>query len=186
MYRPENQQFIYRLTAPAPPQGGHGGVFAGYKYYPIQTGNGFLDILKGVFKFLAPIGLSAAGGMLRGLAEKRDQGATWKDAAKAGLRAAGGDAVRSFGNQVEKNPRLKAMSDDLGHRIADAVKEEREQKQQSGSGKRRAKKRKQGGGGGGGGGVKRQRRSAPTVYKRRTVGSRGPTRFPAAAADANF
>ena len=97
MYRPENQQFVYRLTTPAP-QGGHGGVFAGYKYYPIQTGNGFLDILKGVFKFLAPVGLRAAGGMLRGLAEKRDQGATWKDAAKAGLRAAGGDAVRSFGN----------------------------------------------------------------------------------------
>jgi len=174
MYRPENQQFVYRLTTPAP-QGGHGGVFSGYKYYPIQTGNGFLDILKGIFKFLAPVGLSAAGGMLRGLAEKRDQGATWKDAAKAGLRAAGGDAVRSFGNQVEKNPRLKAMSDDLGHRIADAVQEEREQKQkqQTGSGRRGAKKRKQGGGGGVA--TKRQRR-APTVYKR-TVG-RGPVRFP--------
>ena len=95
------------------PQEGHGGVFAAYKYYPIQTANGFLDILKGVFKFLAPIRMSAPGGMVRGLAEKRDQGATWKDAAKAGLRAAGGDPVRSFGNQVGKNPRLKAMSDDL-------------------------------------------------------------------------
>ena len=111
--------------------------------------------------------------MLRGLVEKGEQGATWKDAAKAGLRAAGGDAVRSFGNQVEKNPRLIAMSDDLGHRIADAVKEEREQKQQTGSGRRRTKKRKQGGGGGA---SKRQRR-APTVYKR----SVGPVRLPTSA-----
>ena len=95
-----------------------------------------------------------------------------KDAAKAGLRAAGGDAARSFGNQVEKNPRLKAMSDDLGNRIAAAVKEEREQKQ-TGSGKRYATKRKRSGGGGVA--SKRQRR-APTVYKR-TVG-RGPVRFP--------
>ena len=111
--------------------------------------------------------------MLRGLAEKRDQGATWKDAAKAGLRAAGGDAVRSLGNQVEKNPRLKAMSDDLGNRIAAAVKEERKK---TGSGKRRAKKRQRGAGRSVGG---KRTGSAPRVYKR-AVG-RGPKRFPVAA-----
>ena len=61
MFRPELQTFLFSRVPNTWPvvQIGGAGPFIGYKYYPLQRWNGFLDLLKGAAKFLATIAFSA-------------------------------------------------------------------------------------------------------------------------------
>ena len=162
MFRPELQTFLYSRVPNTRPvvQIGGAGPFIGYKYYPLQRGNGFLDLLKGAAKFLAPIAFSAGGTMLTELGKQREAGSGWKQSLVEGAKSAAGSGLMTLGKQMEKRkaeqegkeppapgtPRW-AAGGPFWKRIPP---EEREQQQQECSGR---KKRKRG----------KKRKSASTV-----------------------
>jgi len=104
MYRPELQTFLFSRVPNTRPivQIGGAGPFIGYKYYPLQRGNGFLDILKGAAKFLAPIAFSAGGTMLTELGKQREAGSGWKQSLVEGAKSAAGSGLMTLGKQMEK------------------------------------------------------------------------------------
>ena len=89
----------------------HGGsipVFRGSRYY--QEGAGIGDILRGIFRFIAPVavrGLSSfAGNTLRA----HEAGASLADAAKAAIAPALGDAMNgAFPRQAGSGPAMSSL-----------------------------------------------------------------------------
>lgn len=69
-------------------------VYAGYRYHPVQYGNGFLDILKSIGRFILPIFAGSAGNFLSGVSQRTNEGQSIAEAAKGSLKQAaltGGD-----------------------------------------------------------------------------------------------
>jgi len=100
--------FVYPLR-PLPPRlqkGGSLSIYAGQRHYPYhiyQTGNGFLDVLKGIGRFLLPIITSSAGSFLSNAARRYNkEGKSIKEAAKESLRDAGAAGVEALGHQIQK------------------------------------------------------------------------------------
>jgi len=100
--------FVYPLR-PLPPRlqkGGSLSIYAGQRHYPYhiyQTGNGFLDVLKGIGRFLLPIITSSAGSFLSNTARRYNkEGKSIKEAAKESLRDAGAAGVQALGHQIQK------------------------------------------------------------------------------------
>ena len=78
-------------------------IFAGTSHYPyqqLQYGNGFFDVLKAIFKILAPIGATAAGSFISNTAQKYKEGQDFGDAAKASLKDVGGDTAMAIGKKL--------------------------------------------------------------------------------------
>ena len=134
--------FVYPLRPLPPPQkGGSLSIYAGQRYYPYhvyQTGNGFLDVLKGIGRFLFPIITSSAGSFISNATRRyNEEGKSIKDAAKESLRDAGAAGVEALGRQIQKGK---------GHRRRSKrifFKSEQHKKKKSGSkrGRRVYKKR---------------------------------------------
>ena len=96
-------------------RGGDFPVFQGARY--VQYGNGFGDILRGIFRHVLPVVARGAANFLGGLVSNRDQGANWSAAAKSAILPTA-------------NAMLSQTADQMN------------QAQQRGSGKRRKKHRK--------------------------------------------
>jgi len=69
---------------------------------PLPKGNGFLDLLKGAAKFLAPIAFSAGGSMLTELGKQREVGSGWKKSLVEDAKTAAGSGLMTLGKQMEK------------------------------------------------------------------------------------
>ena len=100
--------FVYPLRPlpPHPQKGGSLSIYAGQRHYPYhvyQTGNGFLDVLKGIGRFLFPIITSSAGSFISNAARRyNEEGKSIKEAAKSSLRDAGAAGVEALGRQIQK------------------------------------------------------------------------------------
>jgi len=99
--------FVYPLRPLPPPQkGGSLSIYAGQRYYPYhvyQTGNGFLDVLKGIGRFLFPIITSSAGSFISNAARRyNEEGKSIKEAAKESLRDAGAAGIEALGRQIQQ------------------------------------------------------------------------------------
>jgi len=98
--------FVYPLRPLPPQKGGSLSIYAGQRHYPYhvyQTGNGFLDVLKGIGRFLFPIITSSAGSFISNAARRyNEEGKSIKDAAKESLRDAGAAGVEALGRQIQK------------------------------------------------------------------------------------
>jgi hypothetical protein len=64
-------------------------VFTGYRFQAPQYGNGFLDILKSIGKFILPIFASGAGSFFSGVSNRTNEGQSLGEAAKGSLKEAG-------------------------------------------------------------------------------------------------
>jgi len=104
MFRPELQTFLFSRVPNTRPvvQIGGAGPFIGYKYYPFQRRNGFLDILKGAAIFLAPIAFSVGSTMLTELGKQRESGFGWKQSLIEGAKSAAHSGLMTLGKQMEK------------------------------------------------------------------------------------
>lgn len=76
-------------------------VFAGARYY--QNGSGFLDglgnILRGAFRWFAPVAASAGASFLNNMNQARESGADWSTAAKSAIAPTASSALNKV---VEK------------------------------------------------------------------------------------
>ena len=81
--------FVYPLRPLPPQKGGSLSIYVGQRHYPYhvyQTGNGFLDVLKGIGRFLFPIITSSAGAFISNAARRyNEEGKSIKEAAKESL-----------------------------------------------------------------------------------------------------
>ena len=100
-------------------------VFGGYRYHEIQTGSGFLDVLRGFGKHAIPVILRGIGSFISGFSERQKSGQSMGEAAKASLKEAGLAAGKA-GLEVGS----KAVDDLI-----------EKNKSQAGSGRRRSKRR---------------------------------------------
>jgi hypothetical protein len=88
-------------------------VFIGRRRYP-QYGEGFLDVLRRVAKFVMPIALSGASKFLGETQRATEEGASIGDAAKAALRPAAQAAVGKTVGQVYKALKRKSTEPQKG------------------------------------------------------------------------
>ena len=63
-------------------------VYAGFRYHPVQYGNGFLDLLKTAAQWILPIFTGSAGNFLSGVAQRTLEGEGLAQAAKGSLKGA--------------------------------------------------------------------------------------------------
>jgi hypothetical protein len=85
-------------------------VFSGYRYIPLQGGNGFLDILKSAGRFLLPIIAGGAGNFISGIADRTNQGQSYKEAAKESIKSAGLEMGRKALDRIAQKGRGRKRS----------------------------------------------------------------------------
>jgi hypothetical protein len=69
-------------------------LYSGYRYYPIQQGNGFLDILGRIGRFLFPVITSGVGNFMSSMSSKPVNNVEdLKEAAKSSLKEAGSNVI---------------------------------------------------------------------------------------------
>jgi len=81
----------------------HGGelpVFRGGPYFLAQQGAGFGDVLKNIFKTVFPVALHGLSSFLGETLRARDQGSSWKDAAKSAIPATAHTVVNQAASQL--------------------------------------------------------------------------------------
>ena len=80
--------------------GGSLPVYQGYSRY--QSGQGFADFFRGLFRRIIPVGLNAAKTFISSLGSSSEAGSTMKEALKAAIRPAATAALQSGAEQIGK------------------------------------------------------------------------------------
>ncbi len=80
--------------------GGDFPVFQGDRY--VQYGQGFGDVLRGIFRHVIPVAVRGALTFLTEMGKKKETGVTWKDAAKSALTPTALNALSETKDQIEK------------------------------------------------------------------------------------
>ena len=75
-------------------------IYHGARFY--QNGNGFGDILRGVFRFILPIAASGATTFLGEMMKSRDAGADWKTSARNAISPTATNVLTKAVEQVQK------------------------------------------------------------------------------------
>ena len=75
-------------------------VFRGTKQQ--QYGEGFGDVFQNIWRWISPIFSSAAGTFVHNLAQQKESGASWADAAKAALKPTITKTITSCAEQVSR------------------------------------------------------------------------------------
>lgn len=75
-------------------------VYSGAHYYRRQYGNGFLDILPKIGRWLLPIAASGLGAFFSSAAKGVEEGQTFKEAAKSGLQEGLKGGVTKFKHKI--------------------------------------------------------------------------------------
>ena len=75
-------------------------VFRGSKQE--QYGEGFGDVLQNIWRWIRPVISSAAGTFVSNLAQQKESGASWADAAKASIKPTITKSITSGAEQVSR------------------------------------------------------------------------------------
>ena len=86
-------------------------VYQGFSRY--QTGQGFGDFFRGLFRRIIPVGLSAAKTLVSSLGSSSDAGASVSDALKSAIRPTITTALQSGTEQIEKFRAQREMAEAL-------------------------------------------------------------------------
>lgn len=81
-------------------------IYRGVRYIPIQSGNGFLNVLSKFGQSLIPTLVGGAGNFISGIADRASRGESLKDAAAHSAKDSainmGKNVVRKIRHQVRK------------------------------------------------------------------------------------
>ena len=108
--------FVYPLRPLPPQKGGSLSIYTGQRHYPYhvyQTGNGFLDVLKGIGRFMFPIITSSAGTFISNAARRYNGGKEYKRSRKGVAPRRGCSRHRSTGTPDTKRERPSSIEKDL-------------------------------------------------------------------------